>query len=639
MAILVDLEAVTCARPGRSLFDHLSVTVADGDRLGIVGINGTGKSTLLRVMAGTQEPESGTVRRGRGTRVELLDQQSALGTGTVREVVGEGWESEASLERLGVGHLVDTPVAQLSGGQAKRVALARALTQASELLILDEPTNHLDLGAIAWLEGRLAGFRGGLVVVTHDRFFLDRVTNRILELDRGAAYVHEGGYASWLEARAERESRAASAEGVRRNLARRELAWLRRGAPARTRKPLARILTARAIVEGRPQAAARTGDLDLAFAGVPRLGDQVLELSGVGFTYDQAAGPSGSEGAGGDPAPGQPVAEPRPILADVSFDLGPGDRLAIVGANGTGKTTLLDLLAGRRQPRRGTLLRGPTVRIGYYRQTEDNLDPDARVRELVAGPSRAAGSPEDLVLMERFWFDGDAQWARVGTLSGGERRRLQLLLVLAERPNVLLLDEPTNDLDLDTLRALEDLLDDWPGSVVVVSHDRAFLEQTSDRILECRTDGTVADVPGGLAAWLAAVSGGMTWSVKAPAAGGARPGSPANGGAATAAGGRSASAASGPKPGAKATRASAARADPPARSRSASTLGQLMRTLERDMAKLERRRDSLTESMSATTDHVELSRLGHDLAAVAEDLAGLEEQWLALAEESEARRV
>jgi ATP-binding cassette subfamily F protein uup len=353
------------------------------------------------------------------------------------------------VDRLGLTPLVGAATATLSGGQAKRVALARALVGEHDLLVLDEPTNQLDIDGIAWLEDRLAAHRGGLVLVTHDRHLLDRVTTRILEIDRGAAYLHEGGYASYLEGRADRERRAADAETRRRNLARDELRWLRRGAPARTRKPKAAVAAARRIVDKAPPTAARPEELDLHY-DTPRLGDKVVELHEVGFGYEPDA----------------------PLFAGVDLLLDPRERLGVVGLNGTGKTTLLDLLAGRIEPTEGRIERGPTVRLGYYRQQGPELDPTLRVREALTG--RDDPHWRDVALLERFWFDTDAQWAPVELLSGGERRRLLLVSVLASHPNVLLLDEPTNDLDLDTLRVLEDFLDDWPGALLVASHDRAF---------------------------------------------------------------------------------------------------------------------------------------------------------------------
>ncbi len=461
------------------LFEGLSMTVADGERVGVVGVNGAGKSTLLRVLAGKDDPDAGVVRRGRGTRIGFLDQEPELPDGTVREAVGEGWEAEATLTRLGLGLQMGTSTKVLSGGQRKRVALARVLAHPVDLLVLDEPTNHLDLGAAAWLEDRLSSFRGGLVLVTHDRHLLNRLTTVVLELDRGQGYFHDGGYELYLAARAEREAQAASAEATRRNLARRELAWLRRGAQARSRKPHARVEAALRLIERLPPPEVGSAEFQGNF-GVPRLGDKVVECIGAGFRYPD--GPT--------------------VLSGVDLVVGRRERLGIVGANGAGKTTLLQLLAGRLQPTEGVVETGPTVVAGYHDQLTAELDADARVRDLVAGPYRAPGSPEDINLMRRFLFSGDLPFARVGSLSGGERRRLQILLLTAARPNVLFLDEPTNDLDLDALRALEDFLEDWPGALLVVSHDRTFLERVTDRVVEVGPEGTVAEVPGGVAGWV-----------------------------------------------------------------------------------------------------------------------------------------
>jgi ATP-binding cassette subfamily F protein uup len=447
VAVLVDLERVSVRTADRPLFRELSLTVFHGDRIGVVGINGTGKSTLLNVIAGTIEPDSGQVRRGRGARIGYLDQEPVLPSGTVQAAVGTGWEAQAVLERLGMGAERSTEVSALSGGQAKRLALARILAQPADLLILDEPTNYLDLAAVAWLEGYLSSFAGGLVLVSHDRHVLDRVTTRMVELDRGESFVHDGGYASYLTARLEREDQAVAADAVRRNLARRELAWLRRGAPARTRKPQARIDAATRLVAERPAAPARANEIALKL-GTPRLGDLVVECSAVGYRFEAGA---------------------EPIFSGIDLVLDPRERLGVVGANGAGKSTLLDILARRREPSSGHVKVGPTVVLGYYDQRGTTFDPRARVQDLVAGPSRVPGTPEDIALMERFWFTGELPFAPVGTLSGGERRRLQLLLVLAGRPNVLLLDEPTNDLDHDTLRALEEFLDDWPGALAPIA--------------------------------------------------------------------------------------------------------------------------------------------------------------------------
>jgi len=597
--ILVDLDGVAMSRPGKALFGDLSLTLSSGDRLGIVGLNGCGKSTLLRVLTGAAEPESGNVRRGRGVRVAALDQVPVLPSGLVLEAVGDGWEAAAVLDRLGMGGLTDAEVDTLSGGQAKRVALARTLVTESDLLVLDEPTNHLDIDGIAWLEDRLAEYRGGLVLVTHDRHVLDRVTTRILELDRGKGYLHEGGYAAYLEGRALRDEQAAGAESTRRNLARKELAWLRRGAPARTRKPKAGIESATALVEGRAEAPARAGIPDLHL-GTPRLGDRVIELEGVGHCFDD--GPLLFEG--------------------VDLALDNRERLGIVGANGTGKSTLLDITAGRRVPTQGRVETGPSVRLGYYDQLGFTLDLDQRVRDAVTGGVRVPDW-RDAALLEQFWFNDDAQWGPIRLLSGGERRRLQLLLTLVAQPNVLLLDEPTNDLDIDTLRVLEEFLDDWPGALVVVSHDRAFLERTVTDVVVVDGTGRVGRRPGGYAAWederraarqgprARAASVGGAGRVTADRA--SEPGTRPEGAAATATG--------------------------TGGERSASTLRHLMKQVDKELAALSRRHDVLeTELTAAGTDHEALRRIGAKLAVVSASVAAAEERWLALAEEAESSR-
>jgi ATP-binding cassette subfamily F protein uup len=604
--ILVDLERVSARRPDRPLFESLSLVVSTGDRLGVVGVNGTGKSTLLRLLAGAAEPESGTARRGRGGRVGFLDQQPELPPGTVRAAVGPGWETAEILERLGMGGLVEADVATLSGGQAKRVALARVLVAEVDLLILDEPTNHLDIDAIAWLEARLARFRGGLVLVTHDRHVLDRVTTRMLELDRGRAFLHDGGYASYLAARAERVEREAGTEAVRRNLARAELAWLRRGAPARTRKPKARIAAARALIEGGPATApGGTGPIDLGPGGptgwtggaakptpTPRLGDKVINGHRVGHHFTGA----------GEAGPGDW------LFRGLDVDLEPGGRLAIVGPNGSGKTTLLDILAGRLAPAEGRVETAGTVVLSYYDQTGRDLDLEQRVREAVAGKAAQPGW-EQVRLMERFRFDSDLQWATIGTLSGGERRRLQLLLALTSFPNVLLLDEPTNDLDLDTLRALEDFLETWPGSLVIVSHDRALLERTAEEAIVLDGHGHAVLAPGGYAQYEEARRRAETPPAR-PAATRATPSVGAAKGSATEA------------------------APAPKKARSPSTLRRLIGLVEAEIEKATAERDALlTDLAAAGSDHVALARIAETLAAAESRLTAAEERWLELSEE------
>ncbi len=582
------------SRPGRPLFADLSFTVSSGDRLGVVGLNGCGKSTLLAVLTGEVEPEAGVVRRGRDVRIAALAQRPELPAGRVLAAVEghaeQAWEAAAVLDHLGMAALADADTGRLSGGQAKRVALARTLVADSDLLVLDEPTNHLDIDAIAWLEERLAAHRGGLVLVTHDRHLLDRVTTRVLELDRGKGYVHDGGYDVYLEGRAEREERAAAAESTRRILARKELAWLRRGAPARTRKPKARIEAATTIVESRAEPPARQGIPDLWF-GTPRLGDKVVELHDVGYAH-----------------PGGP-----PLFEGVELLVDNRERLGLVGPNGAGKSTLLDLVAGRREPTTGTVVTGPTVRVGYYDQVGAALDPAQRVRDAVTGGHRQPDW-QDAALLESFWFDTDAQWAPIGLLSGGERRRLQLLMVLAAKPNVLLLDEPTNDLDIDTLRVLEEFLDDWPGALVVVSHDRAFLERTV-------TDVVVMD---GVARPGRRAGGYAAWETERRA---------------NRARGRATSAAPKPTPPPSSGRRAKAGTDQPAPGpRSPSTLRHLMKDADKEVVRLGKRRVALEQALAekaGTADHTELTALGAELTEVLAALDAAEERWLALAEEAE----
>ena len=583
--ICVDLARVGIAQPDKVLFDNLSVTVSTGDRLAIVGVNGSGKSTLMRLMAGTQQPDNGEVRFGRGVRIAVLDQDPQLPPGTVAEFLGDSWEVAAVATSLGVQPLLGRATDQLSGGQAKRVALARALVGEFDMIVLDEPTNHLDLEAIEWLEQRLAATRAALVVITHDRHLMDRLTTargegRIVEIERGAGYIHRAGpgasaYATYLEGRAARHEQAASEEATRKILARRELEWLQRGAPARSTKPKARLRSANEIVAGGPEAVGVRGNELLLDAGSTRLGNQVLELVGVSQAYG-----------------------PNVVFHDVSLLIEPGARLGIVGPNGSGKSTLLDIVAGRSQPASGEVRRGTTVVTGYADQQTSLLDPEAIVREIVAGPLRQPDW-EDRVLLERFWFDSTAQYAPVKMLSGGERRRLQLVMVLAAKPNLLVLDEPTNDLDLDTLRALEGFLDEWPGALVVASHDRTFLDRTVDHVLAIDQGGSVRRVAGGVQGWLAERAQVATGTAAKPA--------------------------------------SAKQADrterAQARTVSKYTIGRQLRDAEQAMSKLQRQVDRLHEQLLTTTDHTAMAALGAELAAAQAELTAIEENWLELAEQ------
>jgi ATP-binding cassette subfamily F protein uup len=580
----------TCALP-------ISFTLSDGDRVGVVGLNGCGKSTLLRILSGDYRPDAGVVRNGRGARIGALAQQPVLPKGSVRSAVGEDWRADAMLDKLGMAGLHDAQTTELSGGQQKRVALAALLVSEWDALILDEPTNHLDLDAIAYLEEWLANYRGGLILVTHDRHVLDRVTNKVLEIDRGHAYMHVpagrnagSGYAAYLAARIDREEKAVTAEQRRKNLARTELAWLRRGAPARTTKPKARIEAATALIARRPEAAARSGELGLSL-GNQRLGSKGVELHGIGFSW-----PTSSAGEPG-----------ALVLNQFDHELEPGDRLGIVGPNGAGKSTLLDLISGRLKPTHGQIDIGSTVKIGYYDQLGRDLNVNQRVREAVAG-DKGDPSVEDNQLMRQFWFDGDAQFAPISTLSGGERRRLQLLLTLIEQPNVLLLDEPTNDLDLDTLRALEDYLDEWPGIVVVVSHDRVFLDRTVIDVLALDGHGGAAVVPGGVAGWLKNHNTSPTHQIAAAQRG---------------------------KLIAQDAPQVVAKAKP---AKSPSTLKRLLAQAEKTLTQANAAEQKIAEELTqAGSDHTALARISANLANAQTKVAAAEENWIALAAEAEAQ--
>jgi len=601
--ILIDAQGLKASRPNRPLFDNISLTLSDGDRIGVVGLNGCGKSTLLRILSGDYAPDSGVVRYGRGARIGILAQQPALPSGSVRDAVSADWRGEAMLDRLGMSGLIDAQTNELSGGQQKRVALAKLLVSEWDALILDEPTNHLDLDAIAYLEEWLANFRGGLILVTHDRHVLDRVTTKVLEIDRGKAYLHMpaqrsdgSGYAAYLAARIEREEQAVTTEQKRKNLARTELAWLRRGAPARTTKPKARIAAATELVNRRPEAAARSGEIGLSL-GNQRLGSKGVELHGVAFSWPTARPNAGANGDTG-----------ALVLNAFDHELEPGDRLGIVGPNGAGKSTLLDLISGRLKPTHGHLDIGSTVKIGYYDQLGRELNVNQRVREAVAG-DKGQPSIEDNQLMRQFWFDGDTQHAPISTLSGGERRRLQLLLTLIEQPNVLLLDEPTNDLDLDTLRALEDYLDEWPGIVVVVSHDRVFLDRTVVDVLALDGVGGAAVVRGGVAGWLKQRKSAPTEQM------------------------------SGAQRGKLISTPDVAAAELKQKSKSTkspSTLRRLLAQSETALAKATTELEKLTAQMSAAgSDHVKLAKISEELTKAQAKVNSAEETWLALAAEAE----
>jgi ABC transport system ATP-binding/permease protein len=494
MANLVNLEQVTKSYGTRTLLDAVSLGVDDRERIGVVGRNGGGKSTLVRLLAQVEPPDSGRVTHTGGLQVALLSQQAPLPKGaTVRSVVigdmaEHEWAADAALRGIveGLGLLdlgagLESIVDTLSGGERRRVALASMLVSQPGLLILDEPTNHLDVEGIAWLASHLKTWRGSLVVVTHDRWFLDEVCDTTWEVVDGAVNSYEGGYSAYVLARAERDRIASVTEDRRQNLMRKELAWLRRGPPARTSKPRFRIDAANALIADEPPA---RDSVELQKFAMARLGKTVYDAEDVTLTI-----------------PG------RTLLDHVTWRVGPGDRFGVVGVNGAGKTSLLRLLEGSRAPDSGVVKVGQTVKLAYLSQEVTELNPSLRVLEAVEDVAKVIelGKGRQMTasqLLERFGFTGQRQWTRVGELSGGERRRLQLMRLLLTEPNVLMLDEPTNDLDIDTLTALEDLLDSWPGVLLVVSHDRYFLERVTDRTVALLGNGQVVELPGGVEDYL-----------------------------------------------------------------------------------------------------------------------------------------
>ena len=516
---LVNLERVSISFGTRAVLDDVSLGLGSGERIGVVGRNGGGKSTLLKIVTGALAPDTGRVSRTSGLRVQTVSQRGGSTAGaTVRtEVVGDGavheWAGDSAIRDvlygLGVTSAastidLDTRVDTMSGGERRRVDLARALVQPTDVLVLDEPTNHLDVEGIAWLASHLASRREALLVVTHDRWFLDAVVTRTWEVGDGAVRAHDGGYAAYVLARAERAREADAQESRRQNLMRKELAWLRRGPPARTSKPQFRINAAEALIADVPEV---RRDVELVSIARRRLGRAVYDVEDVTVR-------AGS----------------KLLLDHVTWRVGPGERVGIVGVNGSGKTHLLRLLIGTVAPSSGQVKVGQTVAVGYLSQDVGELPDTLRVLEAVREIADRAvvGGVEQTAaqLAERFGFDPAQHWTPVGDLSGGERRRLQLLRVLLAEPNVLLLDEPTNDLDTDTLAALEDLLDGFAGTVIVVSHDRYLLERVCTSTVALLGDGSLAALPGGVEEYLArraqalaaAEAGPATPSTPAPAA-------------------------------------------------------------------------------------------------------------------------
>ncbi|MFG2630922.1 ABC-F family ATP-binding cassette domain-containing protein [Streptomyces sp. NPDC048473] len=501
---LVNVEQVSKVYGTRALLDGVSLGVSEGDRIGVVGRNGDGKTTLIRMLARLEDADSGRVTHNGGLRLGVLTQHDSLDPeATIRhEVIGDladhEWAGSAKIRDVltglfgglalpGFEHGLDTVIAPLSGGERRRIALAKLLIAEQDLIILDEPTNHLDVEGISWLAGHLRARRSALVCVTHDRWFLDQVCTRMWDVQRGTVHEYEGGYSDYVFARAERERIAATEESKRQNLMRKELAWLRRGAPARTSKPRYRIEAANELIADVPPPR-DTSEL-MKFANA-RLGKTVFDLEDVTVQ-----------------------AGPKTLLTHLTWQLGPGDRIGLVGVNGAGKTSLLRALAeasrtqGDAQPAAGKVVVGKTVKLAYLSQEVAELNPNLRVLEAVQqvrdrvdlgkGREMTAGQ-----LCEQFGFSKEKQWTPVGDLSGGERRRLQILRLLMDEPNVLFLDEPTNDLDIETLTQLEDLLDGWPGSMIVISHDRFFIERTTDRVMALLGDRALRMLPRGIDEYL-----------------------------------------------------------------------------------------------------------------------------------------
>ncbi|MEU4545432.1 ABC-F family ATP-binding cassette domain-containing protein [Nonomuraea dietziae] len=591
---LVNLESVSHAYGPKPLLSDVSLGIEAGERIGVVGRNGGGKTTLLSVVAGTVKPDTGRVTHNRGLRVGLLSQRDDLDPGrTIHETVLGGraeheWAGDQAIREILanlIGDLdLESKVGDLSGGERRRTALAKLLIDEHELIMLDEPTNHLDIEAIAWLAGHLSQRKSALLVVTHDRWFLDAVSTRTWEVVDGRVERYEGGYAAYVLAKAERARIAQAAEERRQNLMRKEIAWLRRGPPARTSKPKFRIEAAQALIADEPPVRETVELMKFAAA---RLGRTVYDLEDVTL---HAGGPDAG-----------------PLVLDHStFQFGPGDRIGLIGVNGSGKSTVLRLLADQVKPDSGRIVRGRTVRLAYLSQELTDVDPGQRVLESVEQIRKyiQLGKKEWTAsqLLERLGFKGEAQWKVVGDLSGGERRRLQLLRLLMDDPNVLLLDEPTNDLDIETLNEVEDLLDGWPGTLVLVSHDRYFLERVADRCVALLGDGRLSMLPGGVDEYLQRRAAGT--AVTARVAGGAP------------------------------VAAAPVKAEPTGMSaKEERELRKELSRLERQLDKLAGQEDKLHAAMAdAASDYAKLGELDAKLRDILSEKDAVEAEWLEVAE-------
>jgi ATP-binding cassette subfamily F protein uup len=596
---LVNLKDVVKGYAARTVLTGVTLGLAEGDRVGVVGRNGDGKSTLMALIGGTEQPDAGAVTRTGGVSIGVLGQGDALDpTATIRAELVEGradheWQADARFRTVldgllgGVGidrfpQGLDTVIGPLSGGERRRIALAKALIDDPGLLLLDEPTNHLDVEGVDWLAQHLAARRGTLMVVTHDRWFLDAVCTQTWEVHDGGVDQYEGGYAAYVLARAERDRQAASREERRQQLMRKELAWLRRGPPARTSKPKFRIEAANALIADEPDP--RDSAELLRFAA-RRLGNKVLEAEDITLKY-----------GAGDGVP--------PLLRHLTWRLGPGDRVALVGVNGSGKTSLIRILAGVQEPSAGHVDRGQTVRLAYLSQEVAEIPGDENVLESVASVRGRATLADGVEITsgqmaERFGFRGERARTLVRDLSGGERRRLQLMRLLMDEPNVLVLDEPTNDLDIDTLTALEDLLDGWPGTLVVISHDRYFVERVTDDVYALMGDGGLRHLPGGIDQYLQLRHAAE--AAQAPAA------------------------------------ASVDQARKPGAGGAARDARKEVSRLERALDKLTAREAELHEAMAAAaTDFDRLRALNDELATLTAERGDLEAAWLEASEAAES---
>ena len=606
MAHLLGGESLHLEFPTRTIFEGITVGLNEGDRIGIVGRNGDGKSTLMKILAGRLEPDSGRVTVRGGTRIGYLDQSDVLdddhtvGYAIVGDTPEYEWASQARIRDV-ISGLVsdlpwDAPVSSLSGGQRRRVALASLLAQEWDVLMLDEPTNHLDVEAITWLAGHLKSRwpknAGGLMVVTHDRWFLDEICTDTWEVHDRIVEPFEGGYAAYILQRVERDRQAAAAEAKRQNLMRKELAWLRRGAPARTSKPKFRIDAANALIADVPPV---RDTVELKKMAVSRLGKDVVDLENVSVTYDDPSLPDGK----------------RPVLKKVTWRIAPGERTGILGVNGAGKSTLLSLVTGDLKPTEGRVKHGKTVKIATLTQQLDELKEveNDRVSDVIGRKKRsyiADGkelSPSQM--LERLGFTSAQLSTPVKDLSGGQKRRLQLMLILLDEPNVLILDEPSNDLDTDMLAAMEDLLDTWPGTLLVVSHDRYLMERVTDQQYAV-IDGSFRHLPGGVDEYLA---------LSAAGAGG------------SAAGSAQARAASSVQASAKPEAPKVSGAELRAAQKEAGAI-------ERRLAKLAAEQEKLSEQMSAhdASDYAGLAALGEQQQALQDEIDELEMRWLELSE-------